>query len=57
MQATPDAGRYVCKKYGANFDLARMRNDPAYNAALGAAEAHPVLPRPATMCNDSFGSV
>jgi soluble lytic murein transglycosylase len=38
MQVTPDAGRYVCKKYGANFDLARMKNDPVYNAALGAAE-------------------
>src|SRR6185437_8094512 len=38
MQVTPDAGRYVCKKYGANFDLSRMKNDPVYNAALGAAE-------------------
>jgi soluble lytic murein transglycosylase len=38
MQVTPDAGRYVCKKYGASFDLGRMKNDPVYNAALGAAE-------------------
>jgi peptidoglycan lytic transglycosylase len=38
MQVTPDAGRYVCKKYGANFDLGRLKNDPVYNAALGAAE-------------------
>jgi peptidoglycan lytic transglycosylase len=38
MQVTPDAGRYVCKKYGANFDLARLKSDPVYNAALGAAE-------------------
>ena len=38
MQVTPDAGRYVCKKYGANFDLGRMKTDPVYNAALGAAE-------------------
>jgi soluble lytic murein transglycosylase len=38
MQVTPDAGRYVCKKYGANFDLGRMKTDPAYNATLGAAE-------------------
>jgi soluble lytic murein transglycosylase len=38
MQVTPDAGRYVCKKYGASFDLARLKNDPVYNAALGAAE-------------------
>ncbi|MDB5605345.1 MAG: lytic transglycosylase [Bradyrhizobium sp.] len=38
MQVTPDAGKYVCKKYGANFDLQRMKTDPVYNAALGAAE-------------------
>lgn len=38
MQVTPDAGRYVCKKYGASFDLGRLKNDPVYNASLGAAE-------------------
>ena len=38
MQVTPDAGRYVCKKYGAGFDLGRLKTDPVYNAALGAAE-------------------
>jgi soluble lytic murein transglycosylase len=38
MQVTPDAGRYVCKKYGVGFDLQRMKTEPAYNAALGAAE-------------------
>jgi soluble lytic murein transglycosylase len=38
MQVTPDAGRYVCKRYGASFDLTRMKTDPVYNAALGAAE-------------------
>jgi soluble lytic murein transglycosylase len=38
MQVTPDAGKYVCKKYGANFDLTRLKSDPVYNAALGAAE-------------------
>ena len=38
MQVTPDAGRYVCKRAGVSFDLARMKTDPAYNAALGAAE-------------------
>jgi soluble lytic murein transglycosylase len=38
MQVTPDAGRYVCKKYGVGFDLGRMKSDPVYNAALGAAE-------------------
>ena len=38
MQVTPDAGKYVCKKYGASFDLGRLKSDPVYNAALGAAE-------------------
>jgi soluble lytic murein transglycosylase len=38
LQVTPDAGRYVCKRAGVGFDLARMKSDPAYNAALGAAE-------------------
>jgi soluble lytic murein transglycosylase len=38
LQVTPDAGKYVCKKYGASFDLRRLKSDPVYNAALGAAE-------------------
>ncbi|HEV7603192.1 MAG TPA: lytic transglycosylase domain-containing protein [Bradyrhizobium sp.] len=38
MQVTPDAGRYVCKRHGATFDLARMKTDPVYNTSLGAAE-------------------
>ncbi|MEO6945572.1 MAG: lytic transglycosylase domain-containing protein [Nitrobacter sp.] len=38
MQVTPDAGKYVCRKYGASFDLQRLKSEPAYNAALGAAE-------------------
>jgi soluble lytic murein transglycosylase len=38
MQVTPDAGRYVCKRAGVTFDLARMKTDSVYNAALGAAE-------------------
>ena len=38
LQVTPDAGRYVCKRAGVGFDLARMKTDSAYNAALGAAE-------------------
>jgi soluble lytic murein transglycosylase len=38
MQVTPDAGRYVCKKYSVGFDLQRMKADPVYNTALGAAE-------------------
>jgi soluble lytic murein transglycosylase len=38
MQVTPDAGQYVCKRAGIAFDLRRMKTDPAYNTALGAAE-------------------
>ena len=38
MQVTPDAARYVCKRHGATYDLARLKNDPVYNATLGAAE-------------------
>ena len=38
MQVTPDAGRYVCKRAGVGFDMARMKTDPVYNATLGAAE-------------------
>lgn len=38
MQVTPDAGRYVTKRAGVGFDLSRMKTDPVYNAALGAAE-------------------
>ena len=38
MQVTPAAGKYVAKRHGATFDLARLKADPAYNAAFGAAE-------------------
>ncbi|WP_291709758.1 lytic transglycosylase domain-containing protein, partial [Bradyrhizobium sp.] len=38
MQVTPEAGRYVCKRAGVAFDIARMKTDPVYNTALGAAE-------------------
>ena len=38
MQVTPDAGKYVTRKYGAKFDLDRLKNDSSYNATLGAAE-------------------
>jgi soluble lytic murein transglycosylase len=38
MQVTADAGRYVCKRAGVGFDLARMKRDAVYNVALGAAE-------------------
>jgi soluble lytic murein transglycosylase len=38
MQVTPEAGRYVTKKFGASFDEKRLMNDQSYNVQLGAAE-------------------
>ena len=38
MQVTPEAGRYVTKKFGASYDEKRLLGDQSYNVALGAAE-------------------
>ncbi len=38
MQVTPEAGRYVTKKFGASFDEKRLMSDQSYNVQLGAAE-------------------
>jgi soluble lytic murein transglycosylase len=38
MQVTPEAGRYVAKKFGASFDEKRLLSDQSYNVQLGAAE-------------------
>jgi len=38
MQVTPSAAKYVTKKYGASYDLGRLKNDSVYNTTLGAAE-------------------
>ncbi len=38
MQVTPSAAKYVTRKYGAAYDLGRLKNDPVYNTTLGAAE-------------------
>jgi soluble lytic murein transglycosylase len=38
MQVTPEAGRYVAKKFGASFDEKRLLSDQIYNVQLGAAE-------------------
>lgn len=38
MQVTAGAAKFVTKKYGASFDLAKLKTDPSYNASLGAAE-------------------
>ena len=38
MQVTPEAGRYVAKKFGQSFDVRRLLSDPVYNVQLGSAE-------------------
>jgi soluble lytic murein transglycosylase len=38
MQVTPDAGKYIAKKFKQIFDWGRMQNDPVYNTQMGAAE-------------------
>ena len=38
MQVTPEAGRYVAKKFGAPFEEKRLLSDQSYNVQLGAAE-------------------
>src|SRR5205823_8827890 len=38
MQVTPEAARYVAKKFGATFDEKRLLSDQSYNVQLGAAE-------------------
>jgi len=38
MQVTPDAGRYIAKKFGVAFDQHRLLHDNVYNMQMGAAE-------------------
>ena len=38
MQVTPEAGRYVAKKFNVAFDQKRLLSDPIYNVQMGAAE-------------------
>jgi len=38
MQVTPEAGRYVAKKFNVSFDAKRLMSDPIYNVQIGAAE-------------------
>lgn len=38
MQVTPEAARYVAKKFGASYDEKRLLTDQSYNVQLGAAE-------------------
>jgi soluble lytic murein transglycosylase len=43
MQVTPEAGRYVAKKFNVGFDVKRLLSDPVYNVQLGAAEIGDLL--------------
>jgi soluble lytic murein transglycosylase len=43
MQVTPEAGRYVAKKFGVSFDQKRLMSDPVYNTQMGAAELGDLL--------------
>jgi len=43
MQVTPEAGRYVAKKFGVHFDQKRLMSDPAYNTQMGAGELGDLL--------------
>jgi soluble lytic murein transglycosylase len=38
MQVTPEAGRYIAKKFGVSFDQHRLLHDNVYNVQMGAAE-------------------
>jgi soluble lytic murein transglycosylase len=38
MQVTPDAGRYVAKKFNVSYDYNRLVHDSVYNMQIGSAE-------------------
>ena len=38
MQVTPEAGRYIAKKFNVPYDQSRLLNDNVYNMQIGAAE-------------------
>jgi len=43
MQVTPDAGRYVAKKFNVVFDQKRLLHDVVYNLQMGSAELGGVI--------------
>jgi len=45
MQVTPDAGRYIAKKFNVTFDQKRLLHDSVYNMQVGAAELGDVIER------------
>ena len=40
MQVTPEAGRYIAKKFNVGYDQKRLVNDNVYNMQIGAAELY-----------------
>ena len=40
MQVTPDAGRYIAKKFNVAYDQKRLLHDNVYNVQIGAAELY-----------------
>jgi soluble lytic murein transglycosylase len=38
MQVTPEAGRYIAKKFNVGYDQKRLMHDDVYNMQIGAAE-------------------
>jgi soluble lytic murein transglycosylase len=43
MQVTPDAGRFVARKFKVAFDQKRLLNDTVYNLQMGSAELGGVI--------------
>jgi soluble lytic murein transglycosylase len=40
MQVTPEAGRYIAKKFNVGYDQQRLLHDNVYNMQIGAAELY-----------------
>jgi soluble lytic murein transglycosylase len=40
MQVTPEAGRYIAKKFNVSYDQKRLLHDDVYNMQIGAAELY-----------------
>ncbi len=45
MQVTPEAGRYIAKKFNVTYDQNRLLHDSVYNVQMGSAELGDVIER------------
>jgi soluble lytic murein transglycosylase len=43
MQVTPEAGRYIAKKFNVRYDQKRLLHDDVYNMQIGAAELYDTI--------------